>query len=77
MAVDWDYAGQAGYLGSGPAGTFLNSALDAASHVDLIRRVTFNVARVSNKTDTSLILGQKLIGSAQTCMGVQTVEVLR
>ena len=76
VAVDWDYQGQAGYVGSGVAGTFVATALDAQSHVDLIRRVTFNVARVSNKTDTSLYLGQALIGGAQAGMGVQKVTAL-
>ena len=76
VAVDVDYTGQAGYLGTGAPGTYLATALDAASHVDLVRRVTFNVARVSNKTPTSLILGQRLIGGAQTGMGVQKVVAL-
>ncbi len=55
---------------------YLAAPLDAASHVDLIRRVTFNVSRVSNKTASSLILGQKLIGGEQTGMGVQKVAAL-
>ena len=76
VAVDWDYTGQSGYIGSGPAGAFLASALDAASHLDVVRRVTFNVSRVSNKSATSLILGQKLIGGMQTGMGVQKVSAL-
>ena len=76
VAVDWDYTGQTGYIGSGPAGAFLATALDAPSHVDLIRRVSFNVARVSNITGTSLFLGQALIGGAQPGMGVQKVCAL-
>lgn len=76
VAADWDYQGQAGYLGSGVSGTYLATALDAPSHKDLIRRVTFNVSRVSYKTDTSLYLGQRLIGGAQAGMGVQKVTAL-
>lgn len=76
VAVDWDYKGEAGYIGSGAPGTYLASALDAPSHKDLIRRVTFNVSRVSYKTDTSLYLGQGLIGGAQVGMGVQNVAAL-
>ncbi len=76
VAVDWDYSGQTGYIGSGPAGAFLASALDAPSHVDLVRRVTFNVSRVSNKSATSLMLGQKLIGGLETGMGVQKISAL-
>jgi len=73
VAVDWDYQGQAGYIGTGPAGTYLAAAVNAAANVDLVRRVTFNVSRVSNKTTTSLVLGEKLIGGAQTGMGVQKI----
>ncbi|HZD31873.1 MAG TPA: hypothetical protein VE779_09455 [Candidatus Angelobacter sp.] len=76
VAVDSDYSGQTGYLGSGAPGMYLAAAVDAPSHVDLIRRVTFNVARVANMTPTSLILAQKLIGGAQTGMGVQKVAAL-
>jgi hypothetical protein len=76
VAVDWDYKGQAGYVGSGAPGMYLAAALDAASHVDLIRRYTFNVSRVSNMTPYSLVLGERLIGGAQPGMGVQKVVAL-
>ncbi|HVP50011.1 MAG TPA: hypothetical protein VMT56_02190, partial [Candidatus Bathyarchaeia archaeon] len=76
IAVDWDYKGQAGYVGSGPSGTYLAAGVDAATHIDLVRRVTFNVSRVSDKTSTSLILAQKLIGGVQTGMGVQKIAAL-
>jgi len=76
VAVDWDYRGETGYIGSGAPGSYLATALDAATHKDLIRRVTFNVSRVSYKTDTSLYLGQGLIGGAQVGMGVQKVAAL-
>ena len=76
VAVDWDYKGETGYVGAGAPGAYLAAALDVAAHVDYIRRVTFNVSRVSNKTATSLILGQRLIGGAQTGMGVQKIAAL-
>ena len=76
VAVDWDYQGQAGYIGSGAPGMYLPAGLDAASHVDLIRRLTFNVSRVSNITPNSLVLGEILIGGAQTGMGVQKIAAL-
>ena len=76
VAVDFDYQGQTGYLGTGAPGTYLGAALDAMSHVDLVRRVTFNVSRVSYVTDTSLRLAQRLIGGAQAGMGVQKVAAL-
>jgi len=76
VAVDCDYQGQTGYVGWGAPGAYLASALDTATHVDFIRRVTFNVSRVSNMTPTSLMLGERLIGGAQTGMGVQKVAAL-
>jgi hypothetical protein len=76
VAVDWDYSGQTGYIGSGPPGSFLAAAVDAPSHVDLIRRVTFNVSRVATITATSLALAQRLPGGVQTGMGVQKVAAL-
>jgi len=76
VAVDMDYTGQTGYVGSGAPGAFLATALSAASNVDFIRRVTFNVSRVSFITPTSLMLGEPLIGGAQTGMGVQQVAAL-
>ena len=76
VAVDWDYKGETGYVGAGAPGAYLANALDVASHVDFIRRVSFNVSRVSNKTTEALILGQRLIGGAQPGMGVQKVAAL-
>ena len=76
VAVDWDYKGQAGYVGSGASGAYLATGLDAASHVDLIRRVTFNVSRVSSVSANSLVLTERLIGGAQTGMGVQKIAAL-
>ena len=76
VAVDWDYKGETGYVGAGAPGAYLAAALDVATHVDFIRRVSFNVSRVSNKTTTSLMLGQRLIGGAQTAMGVQKIAAL-
>ena len=76
VTVDWDYAGQTGYVGTGAPGAYLAAALDVATHVDFIRRVSFNVSRVSFKTAYSLVLGQRLIGGAQTGMGVQKIAAL-
>ena len=76
IAIDWDYQGQAGYIGTGAAGMYLAAGIDAASHVDLIRRVTFNVSRVSSKTVTSLILGQRPMGGVQAGMGVQKIAAI-
>lgn len=76
VAVDWDYQGQAGYIGSGAPGAYLATGLDPASHVDLIWRVTFNVSRVSNMTESSLVMGEPLLSGPQVGMGVQKIAAL-
>lgn len=62
VAVDVDYAGQTGYVGTGVAAAYVRSAsgLDA----DYVRRVTFNVEHVVSKTNNSLVLARPLIGGA-------------
>lgn len=72
VAVDWDYSGSTGYIGSGAPAAYLSSPLDA-SHQDYARRVTFNVSRVKNKTGNQLALAQRLIGKATPGMAVQKV----
>jgi hypothetical protein len=61
IAVDADYAGQTGYLGSPISGACLRQPL---ADVDYIRRITFNVALVLGVSTTSLILAQPLPGGA-------------
>jgi hypothetical protein len=73
IAVDWDYAGGTGYVGTGAPAAYLSTALDPSTHKDYVRRVTFNVSRVKSKTTNQLGLAQRLIGSAATGMGVQKV----
>lgn len=60
VAVDVDYASQTGYVGTGIAGAYVKSA--AGLDVDYVRRVTMNVARVAEKTESSLKLVQPLLG---------------
>jgi hypothetical protein len=76
VAVDTDYTGTAGYLGAGTPGTYLATPLDAASHVDLIRRVTFNVARVVVKTPLWLEVAPALPATPNAGFGVQKVVAL-
>ncbi len=73
LAVDVDYHGETGYLGSGAPGTYLATALEGEEFLDLVRRITLNVARVSEKTSTSLLLAQPLIAMPTTSMSVQKV----
>jgi hypothetical protein len=61
VALDADYTGQTGYVGSPISGAYVRQAL---SDVDYIRRVTFNVALVSAVTSAGLTLAEPLAGGA-------------
>jgi hypothetical protein len=61
IAVDVDYTGQTGFVGTPVAGAYVRQAL---TDVDYIRRVTFNVALVSQVSSTGLTLGESLPGGA-------------
>ena len=61
VAVDVDYTGQTGYVGAPVAGAYVRQAL---TDVDYVRRVTFNVALISQVTTTGLTLGEPLPGGA-------------
>lgn len=73
VAVDVDYAGTSGYLGSGIPGTYLTAPLNAAGHVDLVRRVSFNLGRVVVKTPFTLQVLPPLPAGAPAGFGVQKV----
>jgi hypothetical protein len=62
VACDLDYAQQVGYVGSGIAAAYVKNPQDVRQDADYVRRVTFNVARVAQKTATSLLLEQPLPG---------------
>jgi hypothetical protein len=59
VAVDVDYSGQIGFIGSGVSGAYVKTAL---SDVDYVRRVSLNVARVSGIQDGALTLESALPG---------------
>jgi len=61
VAVDSDYTGQTGFVGAPVTGAYVRLSL---TDVDYIRRVTFNVALVSEVTSTGLILAEPLPGGA-------------
>jgi hypothetical protein len=63
VAIDADYAGQTGFVGSPVSGAYLRAAL---TDVNYIRRITFNVALVSAVTTAGLTLAEPLIGGAPT-----------
>jgi len=61
VAVDADYAGQTGYLGSPVAGAYLRQPV---TDVDYMRRITFNVGLVTQVNATGLTLAEPLLGGA-------------
>ena len=61
IAVDADYTGQTGFVGSPISGAYVRQAL---SDVDYIRRITFNVGLVASVNGSELILASPLPGGA-------------
>jgi hypothetical protein len=58
VAVDIDYAGQTGFVGSGVSGAYVQTAL---TDVDYIRRVTLNVGRIASIAAGALTLEWPLL----------------
>lgn len=74
IAVDVNYTGQTGYVGSGASGAYVSSAAEVNNDPNYIRRVSFNVARITSVTTTGLQLAQPLIaGAPTTSMFVQSI----
>lgn len=61
IALDTDYTGQTGFVGTPVAGAYLRQAL---TDIDYIRRVTFNVGLVAQVNTTGLTLAEPLPGGA-------------
>ena len=61
IAVDADYAGQTGYVGTPISGAYVRQPL---ADPDYVRRITFNVGLVLGVSSGSLILAQPLPGGA-------------
>jgi hypothetical protein len=75
VAVDVDYAGQTGFIGSPVAGAYVKAPL---SDVDYVRRVTFNVATVASVTTsgaTGLTLADALPGGVPVTAGGSPMKV--
>jgi hypothetical protein len=71
VAVDMDYLGQIGFVGSPVSGAYVREAIN---DVDYLRRITFNVALVSQVSASVLTLATPLIGGAPaTGAKLQTV----
>jgi hypothetical protein len=74
IAVDSDYSGATGYVGTAVPGAYVSDPSAVREDVNYTRRVTFNVGRVVELTATSLILAQPLIGGAPSAgMNIQKV----
>ncbi len=74
VVVDDDYAQQVGYVGAGIAAAYVKDPVDVNRDANYTRRVTFNLGRVADKTETSLLLAQVLLGGAPAAgMGIQKV----
>lgn len=61
VALDVDYTGQTGYLGAPASGAYVRQAL---TDVDYVRRITFNVALVSEVNSTGVTLAEPMPGGA-------------
>jgi hypothetical protein len=61
VAVDADYAGQTGYVGSPISGAYLRLPV---TDVDYIRRITFNVGLVTAVNVAGITLVEPLVGGA-------------
>jgi len=74
VVVDIDYSGETGYVGSGASAAYVSSSSSVNSDVNYIRRVSFNVARITSVTSTGLQLAQPLIaGTPIAGMSVQPI----
>lgn len=66
VAVDLDYAGTTGYVGSGVSAAYVQSAASVGNDVNYIRRVTLNVGLVTTVSNGVLTLAQPLLAGAPT-----------
>ena len=64
MAVDVDYSGQTGFVGSGASGAWVRAAADVSGDNNFVRRVTLNVGRVVSVAGGLLQLGGALLAGA-------------
>jgi len=62
LAIDVDYNQETGFIGTGLSAAYVRDPMDVQRDANYTRRVTFNVARVAQKTTTSVLLSQALIG---------------
>lgn len=64
VAVDVDYSGQVGFVGSGVSGAYVQASADVGGDVNYVRRVSLNVGRVVSIAGGVLTLGAPLLAGA-------------
>lgn len=74
VVVDLDYAGTTGYMGTGVSGGYVRSAASVAGDTDYVRRVSLNVARVTQSAEGTLTLGAALLAGVPS-PGMQVAKV--
>jgi hypothetical protein len=79
VAVDLDYTGQVGFVGSGASAAYVRQASDVGSDVNYIRRVTLNVGQVAAISAGVLELSAPLLAGVpvagmQVCKAVGFVD---
>lgn len=75
VAVDVDYTGQVGFVGSGVSAAYVSSAASVGSDVNYVRRVSLNVGRVVAIASGSLQLGGPLLAGAPAA-GMQVSQLV-
>jgi hypothetical protein len=66
VAVDLDYAGQIGFVGSGASAAYVKQASNVGNDANYIRRVTLNVGRIVSIATGVLQLETSLLAGAPT-----------
>ena len=61
VAVDVDYAGQVGFVGSGVSGAYVSSAASVDNDVNYVRRISLNVGQVASIANGVLTLVSPLL----------------
>jgi hypothetical protein len=66
VAVDLDYTGQTGFVGSGASAAYVRNTSDVSGDVNFIRRSTLNVARIASISGGALQLSEPLLAGVPT-----------
>jgi hypothetical protein len=75
VVVDADYAGTTGFVGAGISGNYIKSAAAIGADTDYVRRVSLNVALVTQTSAATLTLAAPLLAGSPTA-GMQVAQVV-